>query len=150
LRQRNLAHEKLAWQFLSSLYYECQRDSHIPSRPKEEGLHAKAASPPTRRSCAAADSTPVMCTPGCAFRPPSRADCCLLERPTHSRPAFRGVWIEAWNLRLLKPRRLRIPCTTRPPRTNNSGHNDVFRLFSNAASNYSLHRTSEAKADRAL
>lgn len=51
---------------------------------------------------------PQSCVPmKSEFRTPSSADCCLLERPTHSSQLSKRVWIEAWNLCLLKPRR---PC----------------------------------------
>lgn len=53
----------------------------------------------------------------------------LLERPRHPSQLSKKVEIEAWNFRLLKPRRLRIPHKTS---INSSSHNDVFELFSNA------------------
>jgi hypothetical protein len=73
------------------LHDEYERDSHILSRPKEEGLHAKAASPPTLRSCAVADLTTISCTPGVCV---SKAVSCRLlpaGAPNTFKPAFREL-----------------------------------------------------------
>jgi hypothetical protein len=75
----------------SSFHDEYERDSYIISRPKEEGLHAKAASPPTLRSCAVADSTPISCTPGVCV---SKAVWCRLlpaGAPNTFKPALREL-----------------------------------------------------------
>jgi hypothetical protein len=40
------------------------------------------------------------------------ADCWSAQ---HTQASFLRGWLEAWNRRLLKPQRLRIPHTSRPP-----------------------------------